>query len=246
MLAALARPSGWGALHRPITPAMVQAWVEEADVEGVRRLWRALRGFTALDPACRDGRWLLGVSALLEPLRLAVIERMRSLLDEARSGPRRRPEYLSDLANVVDAAGDREADPGGRIHVRRSLLRENLFAIAPTARAEERCTRALARYGALEDGLIPLLDLNIRRAAPGERLGDGRRAGSSTMEAHEEAEILRTTVRMLRAHRAAGDCPAAGLRRACDEVGTRFAALGTIRGAETPALRRPCIVRPLR
>jgi hypothetical protein len=161
---------------------LLRELVEEGDSEtAVRAVRRALLGFRALDPRCGSGAWLLEVAAVLEPLWLGVLGRMRARLEDARrAGERRRPEWLRDFRLALARADEpRWLTP--RHHVRQTIVTLGLHGADGDAAALARCRAALERWAGGPG--LPALALNLRPDT-GEAAHPARgRGGGEALEA---------------------------------------------------------------
>ncbi|MEX2581944.1 MAG: hypothetical protein WD766_01645 [Gemmatimonadota bacterium] len=207
---------------RPGTAAGVQALVDHVvgseDVGKIRRLWRTIGEISLLDLDCGSGEWLGAAAEVLEPIYLACLDRMRSFVDDAAAaGDGRRPEFLSDLRSIVEAAEDDRQNDGPEEYVRRLLVQRNLYGVAK-GRGDLRATgERLARYARRRRGRgvgEKVVDANIvlLRGATGAavraRVRAGRVGGRAVRvwersDLGEAAEILSQTAMMLRAKREA-------------------------------------------
>lgn len=184
-----------------------------------RACWAVLTepGFAVLDARCGDGRRLLRVAALLEPLYEALLWRARVAVEESPGRPAR-PGSLVEAARA----------PRYRPVVRRLVLQRNLFGLdarpGAIAAADERL-RAYLRTGGTADSpaLAPCLEV-ARRAAPAGWLRLRRALEAAGRGRADDAEALAAACRLLRAGAPESSSGPAS-RGAEAEIGRRRAAL---------------------
>lgn len=148
----------------PSRPASLQLWIEAISSPALlRAIWRSLRRFTVLDPQCRGGARLVLAGRTLEPVFLAVLERMRAFVDDAASSRyRRRPEHLRDMRSLVDLAEDAGWGHDRETFVRRTIVRQSLFGIATSKSGIRRTVRDLLSYAGLDRSGLAIIDCNVR------------------------------------------------------------------------------------
>lgn len=140
---------------------------ETDDPDSLRSLWRKLRRISVMDPDCADGAHLLKAAGTLEIAFVAVIERMRGFVeDSSRRGDRRRPEHLRDMRALSEEAEGRQWERDTRRFVRRLIVQQNLFVVAPTRSAGRTVARDLLGFAGVENGALPALDCNVWRVVP--------------------------------------------------------------------------------
>lgn len=157
---------------RPAAAQLIQELIEGTEDSGtIREQWSALLGVRVLDP-CRDGGgWLETVLDVLVPAYEAVLERMRSAVDDMdRRQPAPRAERLGDLRRLVRRAGGLRAPAARRTFSTELALLHNLFGAAEEPAQADTCRSRLAsRLGGTTDSGVLAVSVRVAPRAGGPR-----------------------------------------------------------------------------
>lgn len=212
-------------------------WLADIDIDTVRSLWRSLRDFAVLDPACGEGQWLLSVGQLLEPIHLALLSRVQGAIDDEKARrTRRRPEHLRDLRSISERERLSEGVAARAGVARRLILKHNLYGIARSAEEIRACRTVLIRFAAPGEGIVTSLDIHAHRwqgrstrhglrhrSGPCEDPQIARMIGAERLA--EEARLLGHAHALIESFRS--ECTPPEVRRAAREFGRRTACLST-------------------
>lgn len=157
---------------RPAAAQLIQDLIEGAeDPATIREQWSALLGVRVLDPCCDGGGWLETALDVLVPAYEAVLERMRSAVDDlARRQPAPRAERLGDLRRLVRRSGSLRAPAARRTFSTELALLHNLFGAADEPAQVDACRSRLAsRLGGTSGPGLLAMSVRVAPRAGGAR-----------------------------------------------------------------------------
>jgi hypothetical protein len=194
---------GTGAMRSRLDP-LIELVEDTREPAALRRIWRRIQGLAFVDPDCGEGDWLLSVAAHLEPIYVALIDRMRSLVDEREPlRGRRRVDSLGDFRAILSLMGDRAVHPSWTIAIRRRVVRRHLYGCARSRRQAAICCNRLLAHVHRSRAALPQLDVNVRasrcRCTP-SAVSFARRSPQPEGASHlmEDLELLGTAWRIVR------------------------------------------------
>lgn len=159
----------------------------------IRAGWSLLLELRAVDHACGEGAWLESALRAFATAYDALLERMRSEVDDLdRQRPRPRAERLGDLRRLVRRAGPcRNAAPSSRFATELAMLRNVFGEDADFGRVGRCRTRLAAAIGpAVPVGMV---EMNVRaRTLTRDSLEPPevvRRGVAAILDAHLRTEI---------------------------------------------------------
>ena len=218
-------------------PGFLDYIEEDATPAELRRVWRALMGLRILDPAAADAEWLLSIAVVLEWVGIALLERMRSWVDDSAAEGGHRAEFLRDFRETVEAAEGPRAGYDRAAWLRRLIVQQNVHGLASKREDGKDVANRLLAYAGLPPDSTCLLHANVS-FMPAAPKGDHSGGDDLDRTLREDIEILRRGWAVARAAAIAGFATDPELERAEAQIGSRRDDLSR-RIATAPLAPRP-------